>query len=111
MGVKTLDARKTLANVNPKFYFWVCDGQIIKNLQELSKALSKMNNNVFRYHVNKDRNDFKAWVKDVLHEPSLVREISKCKNAKTMATAVKKRLDYLKKKRKLQLIEKKAKFK
>jgi len=103
-----IDARKILANVNPKFYFWVCDGQIVKNLQELYNALKKMNNNVYRYHVNKDRNDFKTWIKDVLKDVFLAREIGKCRSPKTVAELVKKRLDYLKNKRKKQLLEKKA---
>lgn len=103
----SIDARKILANVNPKFYFWVCDGQIIKNLQELAKALNKMNSNVYRYHVNKDKNDFKAWIKDVLNDQSLAREVAKCKTPASLAKVVKTRLDYLKKRRKKQLLEKK----
>lgn len=101
-----IDARKILANVNPKFYFWVCDGQIIKNLQELTNALNKMNSNVYRYHTNKEKNDFKEWIKDVLNDPLLAREIAKCKTPKSCAKFAKKRLDYLKKKRKKQLLEK-----
>ena len=103
-----IDARKILANVNPKYYFWVCDGQIVKNMQELSNALNKMNNNVFRYHVTKDKNDFKAWIKDVLKDTVLNRQIGKCKTVKELSVVIKKRLDYLKKKRKQQLLDKKA---
>jgi heme oxygenase len=103
-----VDARKILANVNPKFYFWVCDGQIIKNLQEMAKALARMNNNVYRYHVNKDKNDFKSWIKDVLNDQTLAREVAKCKSPASLAKVVKTRLDFLKKKRKKQLLEKKV---
>ena len=101
-----VDARKILANVNPKYYLWVCDGQIIKNLQELSNALARMNNNVFRYHVTRDRNDFRQWVKDVLEDPVLTRKMGKYRAVRTMHKVVKRRLDYLKKKRKRELASK-----
>ncbi len=78
---------KLLANVPSDNIFWVSDGRILKNLQELSDALETMTDDTYNYHVTKEKNDFANWVKDVMGGRKLAGELAKAKN----------RLDALKK--------------
>lgn len=48
--------------------FWVQDGQVLQDLQDLAHALSTMQEEVFSYHANKERNDFADWVEQVLDD-------------------------------------------
>ena len=52
---------KFLGDVPDDKCFWVCDGQIIRNLNGLASSLEKMNNGTFSYHVNKEKNDYR-WM-------------------------------------------------
>ena len=76
-------------NAEPEKCFWLCDGQILKNLKELAKALDKMSNEVFSYHVNKNKNDFAKWVEDVFGERKLAIDLKKAKTPKTAAKKIK----------------------
>lgn len=57
--------------------FKLADGRAIRNLNEFNESLEGMDENVFRHHVNNGRNDFSAWVKDVLKEEKLAEDLSK----------------------------------
>lgn len=83
---------KNLAKADPERCFWVCDGQILSDLKELSAALRKMEKSVFKYHVNNEKNDFSQWVEEVLGDKKLAREIRKSKTLKGMATKIEKRI-------------------
>jgi hypothetical protein len=47
-------------------HFVLKDGTRIKNLQELSDSLRMMQESVFYYHANNQRNDFSNWVREVM---------------------------------------------
>jgi len=79
---------KPLREASQGQYFWVCDGQVLKNLQELVQALDKMTVQTFAYHVNKAKNDFANWVADVLLEKKLGADLRKVKTAKQMAQKI-----------------------
>ena len=81
---------------NDKF-FWVCDGQIIRNLNGLVTSLGKMNNGTFTYHVNKEKNDFSTWVKEVIGDNTLARELKKRKSKASTIKTIKERIRKLKK--------------
>ncbi len=81
--------KKVLVNTEPEKCFWVCNGQILKNLKELSESLEKMSDEVFKYHATKERNDFANWVKDVFGEEKLALDLKKAKTAKTAAKKIK----------------------
>ena len=73
-----------LAKVSDDKKFWLCDGGVLSNLAQLRDALRKMNEGVFNYHVNKKRNDFKNWVKDVVGDNRLAFAIARIKSSKGM---------------------------
>lgn len=72
--------KKFLRNVSPEYSLWIINGVIVKSLRELLKELKKMNDDVFRYHVNKERNDFYKWVKEVIGDIPLSRDVKKARN-------------------------------
>jgi len=67
-------------DVTPDKYFVLCDGKTIKDYQELASLLETLNDDVFFYHVNNERNDFANWVNDVFGEEKLANDIRKSKN-------------------------------
>ena len=68
--------------------FYICNGQVLKNLLELTDALEIMPNDVFIYHVNEQKNDFANWIKDVLMEPLLADELCSIKEKDKTQIAV-----------------------
>ena len=45
-------------NVADDKVFWVHDGPVLKNVRELYDYLPNMSDDIFRHHVNEERNDF-----------------------------------------------------
>ena len=64
-----------LVNVHDDKRFWLCDGGVLSNLVELRDALKFMNDGVFTYHVNTERNDFSNWIRDVIGDRELASSI------------------------------------
>ncbi|MGV8152576.1 MAG: hypothetical protein ACP5OG_05835 [Candidatus Nanoarchaeia archaeon] len=64
--------------INPEFYFYLCNGDVLKNKKELLSSLKNMNDSVFYHHVTPERNDFANWIKDVFKESALSEKIAKC---------------------------------
>ena len=69
----------------------------MRNLDELYAALSEMGKDTFSHHVSKDKNDFSAWIRDVLGDQKLAEDLMKASSKKGMATKVGQRVQYLKK--------------
>ena len=64
--------------------FFLCSGQRLRNIEELAEVLDEMQKEIFEYHVNNERNDFHAWVKDVFHEDALASDLRDAGNARQM---------------------------
>jgi hypothetical protein len=90
------EARKILGNVSPQYCLWVMSGAILKNLNELARELERMNNQVFRYHVSRERNDFSRWIDEVFGDKKLATDIKKAKTKKQAYKILKSRLNELK---------------
>jgi len=78
--------------------FWCHDNRVVKNLDELVLALREMSEDTFLYHVTKDNNDFSNWVRDVIGDISLAKELQKTAAATATAEKVEKRLSQLRSK-------------
>ncbi|MBN2013697.1 MAG: hypothetical protein JW778_00810 [Candidatus Altiarchaeota archaeon] len=89
------DAKKFLSDVPADKCFWVNNGWIMRNLQELPLALENMGEETFVYHVNKAKNDFHNWITHVIGDKTLAQGI-KSSNKKDMLAKVKKRIAQLK---------------
>ncbi|MFH1209877.1 MAG: DUF5752 family protein [archaeon] len=62
-----------LADCKPEFAFWMCNGNIERNVYELLSAIKASDDWVFKYHVNFDnhKNDFAKWIRDALGDKIL----------------------------------------
>ena len=66
--------------------FWVNFGPIVSNLRDLREALATgISDQQFTHHVTGSRNDFAAWVEDVLCDTVCATAL---RRAKTRAAAV-----------------------
>lgn len=72
--------------------FWVTDGKVLSNLVELKEALAAMSEDVFAYHVSKERNDFAEWIEHVLGDAELATAFRKSKKPNTAREVVVTRL-------------------
>jgi hypothetical protein len=90
-------AKNILSNVPEDKVFWVNDGGVLRNLKELQAALTKMSKETFKHHINKDRNDFKNWINDVIGDKNLAGSISKTKRKNAMINRIDKRIKQLNK--------------
>ena len=90
-------AKHYLRDLDPDVSFWVNDGAVIANLRSLPKELKKLSLDQFRFHVNKDKNDFANWVDQVIGDRSLARSIAKIKTKPTFVKKVSSRVNALKK--------------
>ncbi len=95
-NLSACEARKMLARVPETISFWLCTNEYLRNLDELGKSLQKANDDVFRYHVNKDKNDFERWIREVINDKELAREISRIKTKETLVRKIAERVDELK---------------
>lgn len=74
--------------IDPTNYFYVCNGSIIKNKEELLECLKKIEVQEFLHHVNKEKNDFSNWINDILDDKKLAQKIKKLKTRKSIEKAV-----------------------
>ena len=92
------DASKYLREASPEQCFWINNGQILKNLDELGNALGQMGDESYSYHANKEKNDFSRWVNDVIGDQKLANDLLSSKNRESAVKKVRSRLNSLKKK-------------
>lgn len=71
--------KKPLQTVEGHLCFYLVDGRVLQNLRQLSDALTNIHEDVFKHHVNSERNDFSNWAKDVFQEKSLSNQLKLCK--------------------------------
>jgi hypothetical protein len=85
-----------LKDVPPEKAFWVNNGWIVRNLEELPAALENMSDETFAFHVNKDKNDYAIWVREVVKDKVLAVTMQMVKSRKSAIEAVKRRVKQLK---------------
>ena len=93
-------AEKALSCVSPEHVFYVCDGTVLRSLEELESYLQNVSIEVYSYHVTQDRNDFHNWVNDVIGDAKLAKDLAKAKNHGAAALLLKERVKWLRKKAK-----------
>lgn len=67
--------QKLLEVPRPELFFKLKDGGVIKTIPELKKALNSMNEEVYSHHVDANKNDFAAWIRDVFHDHALAENV------------------------------------
>jgi predicted Zn-dependent protease len=74
------EAQKFLADVPGEYVFRCHDGQILRNMKELAEALTGMTDETFVYHSNVDKRDFSCWVRDVIGDEKLAKDLENAPN-------------------------------
>ena len=89
----TLPGKKASGSKMPQAHaeqcFWVHYGPVLSNPRDLEHALTTMSDEQFKHHVNKMKNDFSAWVKDVLRDADLAQKLAHSKTRDAAAKTVK----------------------
>ncbi len=70
-------AQERLANVPDEKRFWCSDGGMLKSLRVLRVALEEMGEKTFRYHSNKAKSDFSNWVRNVIGDKKIAKDLRK----------------------------------
>ena len=92
------EARKYLSDAPPEQCFWVNNGPILRNLEELTNVLPEMSDDTLQHHINNEKNDFCSWVSYVIGDKKLANELMGSKSKDSMLKKLRRRLDSLKKK-------------
>ncbi|MFP4117383.1 MAG: hypothetical protein ACLFTR_00510 [Candidatus Woesearchaeota archaeon] len=56
------------AQLSPENYFHAYDGSVLKGIDDLKRFLERVDEDVFRRHVDGTKNDFYNWVRDCIRE-------------------------------------------
>lgn len=95
-GVTSGDAERFLNDVPEEYQFWVNDGTTIRNIEQLAEALRNMNEETFKHHANNEKKDFSNWLKDIVGDEKLAKELMKNKSKDSAYKKVKERIALLK---------------
>jgi hypothetical protein len=89
------DAQKFLAIVPEEYVFRCHDGRILKDMKELLEALAVMANEIFAYHSNSEKKDFSNWVRDIIGDEKLAKDLENALDRNHAARIVTSRIDIL----------------
>jgi len=92
------EARKYLSDCNPEQCFWVNNGPILKNMEEFANVLPELSDDVFSHHVNSEKNDFSSWIRDVIGDSKLAKDLLGSKSKESALKKIRSRVNSLKKK-------------
>ena len=92
------EATRYLCDTAPEKCFWVNNGPILKNVEELADALESISEDAYNYHANKDKNDFSKWVSEIIGDQKLANDLLSSKNKSSAVNKIRARLNSLKKK-------------
>ncbi len=84
-----------LSDVKQDNIFRVHLGTNIGNLYELRDALSIMSDDSFHHHVTSSKNDFSAWIKNVVKDKDLAKDTDKIKDRQKMRDIIAQRINEL----------------
>lgn len=91
-------ARQRLCDVAEDKLFWCQTGQVFKNLRDMEIAFGEMDDDIFRYHASETRNDFSNWVRDVIGDAKLARDIQNSTTRTQAGKAITSRIAWLRSK-------------
>jgi hypothetical protein len=91
-------AESRLGDVPQRKQFWCQDGRVLKSLPQLGVALKQMDEETFRHHSSESRNDFSNWVRDVIGDEKLSRDLLKSTTQAQAAKSIEDRAARLKSK-------------
>lgn len=89
---------RILADCPPEKAFWVSNGVTCRSIFELADSISKANDYVFTYHVNRDnkKNDFADWIRNVLGDDILAERLHAIRDKEHYIEVIRERVKELK---------------
>ncbi len=93
--IQKLDAGKLLGDVPDEYVFRCHDGSVFRNMRELRDGLETVSDETFALHANADKNDFGNWVRDIVKDEKLARDLSKATGKPEAAKSVAARISSL----------------
>jgi len=90
-------AEKYLSIVPSDKYFYIHEGPVLKNMEDLSKAIFEITEDQFSYHRNSLKNDFYMWVLGVIDDVKLAHDIARARTKETTRKKIESRIISLKK--------------
>jgi len=98
-GTLKEQAQKLLAKVPDEYVFRCQDGRVLRDMKEMAEALATMTDETFAYHSNAEKRDFSRWVRDIIGDEKLAKDLRKAtdraqatKQATTRVATLTKRL-------------------
>ena len=91
------EAKRILSKVHSSKAFWLCTSENLRSLEEVTKALKRAGDETFRFHVNRHKNDLESWIKEVVMDKELARDISRVKTKETLIRKILERVEKLQK--------------
>jgi hypothetical protein len=91
-------AVQKLGDVAEDKQFWCQNGQFFKNLPDMEVAFGGMGDDTFRYHASAIKNDFSNWVRDVIGDEKLARDLQRSATPAKAKKAVAGRIAWLRSK-------------
>ena len=97
-GIPKEQAQKFLSKVPEEYVFRCQDSQILRDMKELAEALTTMTDETFAYHSNVEKKDFSNWVRDIIGDEKLAKDLEKATDRTQAAKQVASRLGVLSRK-------------
>ena len=97
-GTLKEQAQKFLSKVHEEYIFRCQDGRVLRDMNELVEALSTMTDETFAYHSNVEKKDFSNWVRDIIEDEKLAKDLEKATSRTQAAKQAASRVAVLNKK-------------
>jgi len=93
--ISVRDAQRMLGNVPEDYAFRCQGGLVLRNMTDLRNALARMADDTFAHHSNAEKKDFANWVRDIIGDNKLARDIEKSLDRRKAAEMVSDRVAFL----------------
>ncbi len=94
-GVTKSQAVKYLSKVPDNQAFWCNDGAVLRDVMELKDALANMSDQTFAYHSNEIKKDFSNWLRDIIGDEKLAKDLETAPNREQAVKMVEERCSLL----------------
>ncbi len=92
MGENNYSGFKVLGRASKEQLFHLQNGLDFSSVRELSVELKHMSDEVFRHHVNRQKNDFAIWIRDVFGDKELANKIKSTTSKNKIAKLIGERI-------------------
>lgn len=95
-GSEVETARVYLRDVEPMWKaFWFHMHLVAKNLEEFASGMEHISDEIFAYHASGQKNDFAAWVQEVIGDSVLARRLEVVDDKEEAAAVLRERVTEL----------------